>query len=266
MDDLVLVDLQDHIATLTLNRPQALNALSVAMMQALRRAVDRVAANAEVYVVVIRGAGGHFMAGGDIREFHGMLHLSPAARLPTFKAMIEQWINPTVASLRGMHQPVIAQVEGACAGFGLSLMLACDLAVCADDAYFATAYAQIGLSPDGGQTQFLQRTLGTRKATELLLLSERFPATEALRLGLVNRVVPAAQLDSEVASLAARLRDGARHAFGEIKRLLGSAPESSLVAQLQTEAEAFGRCSATQDFAEGTTAFVEKRRAVFGGR
>jgi len=265
MNDTVLVDIRDGVATLTLNRPQALNALSVEMMQALRLGAERVVADTAVQVIVIRGAGEHFMAGGDIKDFHAHLRLDPPARLQAFQAMIEQWINPTVLALRHAHQPVIGAVRGACAGFGLSLMLGCDLALAADNAYFATAYAHIALSPDGGGTWFLPRIVGTRKAAELMLLAERISATQALELGLVNRLVPPDRLEEETARLASRLQAGPRHAYGEIKRLLNRAGTADLAGQLQAEAESFARCSATNDFAEGVEAFLAKRKPAFRG-
>ncbi|MBS1137639.1 MAG: enoyl-CoA hydratase, partial [Proteobacteria bacterium] len=198
---------------------------SVEMMQALRLGAERVVADTAVQVIVIRGAGEHFMAGGDIKDFHAHLRLDPPARLQAFQAMIEQWINPTVLALRRAHQPVIGAVRGACAGFGLSLMLGCDLALAADNAYFATAYAHIALSPDGGGTWFLPRIVGQRKAAELLLLSERVSAQQALELGLINRIVPLADLEAETARLAERLKNGPRHAYGEMKRLLAGSPD-----------------------------------------
>jgi 2-(1,2-epoxy-1,2-dihydrophenyl)acetyl-CoA isomerase len=135
-----------------------------------------------------------------------------------------------------------------------------------DDAYFTTAYAHIALSPDGGGTYFLPRIVGTRRAAELMLLAERLGAQQALELGLVNRVVPSADLDAQVEALVQRFKAGPRHAYGEIKRLLASSGESSLADQLAAEAEAFARCSATQDFAEGIRAFLEKRKPAFRGK
>lgn len=262
----VLLDVDQRVATLTLNRPEALNALSVEMMQDLAAVARDLAARRDMDVIVVTGAGDHFMAGGDLKDFARHLHLSPEARLATFKAMIAQHINPTVEILQGLRQPVIAKVRGACAGFGLSLMLGCDLAVCADNAAFTTAYAGVGLSGDGGASYFLPRVVGRRKAMELLLLAERFDAAEALRLGLVNRSVPAAELDAETGRLVARLCAGPRQALCEIKHLLMDSHANQLESQLQNEAEAFGRCGATADFAEGVSAFIEKRRPTFQGR
>lgn len=262
----VLLDVADGVATLTLNRPAALNAFSLEMMQDLARTVAELRSRPALAVVVIGGAGEHFMAGGDINDFARQLPLSAPNRVASFKAMIEQYVNATITGLQDLHQPVVARVRGACAGFGLSLMLASDLAICADDAVFTTAYAALGLPGDGGVSYFLPRVVGSRKAMELLLLAERFDAAEALRLGLVNRVVPAAELDAEALALAARLKAGPRQAYGEIKRLLQASFDTRLESQLESEAEAFARCSATEDFGEGVRAFLEKRGPRFTGR
>jgi 2-(1,2-epoxy-1,2-dihydrophenyl)acetyl-CoA isomerase len=265
MANTILLDVDDGIATLTLNRPDKLNALSVEMMQDLAAVAGRLKADPSVKVVVVAGAGDHFMAGGDLNDFARRLDLSGPARLADFRAMIEHHINPTVTLMQSLHQPVIAKVRGACAGFGLSFMLGCDLAVAADTTKFTAAYTAIGLPADGGMSHFLARMVGRRKAMELLLLAERFDAAEAQRLGLVNRVVAADALDAEVAALADRLKNGPRHAYGEIKRLLNDAFDTPLESQLQSEAEAFARCGATEDFAEGVRAFLDKRAPRFRG-
>lgn len=262
----VMLDVAEGVATLSFNRPASLNALSLEMMQDLARAVAELRARKEVAVVVLTGAGEHFMAGGDVNDFAGQLGLSAPARLASFKAMVEQYINVTVTALQALPQPVVGRVRGACAGFGMSLVLGCDLVVCADDAKFTTAYAALGLPGDGAVSYFLPRLVGSRKALELMLLAERFDAAEALRLGLVNRVVPAAHLDAEVAGLVARLKAGPRQAHCEIKRLLQASFDTRLESQLQSEAEAFARCAASPDFAEGVRAFLEKRPPEFGGR
>ena len=258
-----LIDVRDGVATLTLNRPGALNALSEEMMVDLSAAARELVQRKDFAVLVVKGAGAHFMAGGDLKDFARRLPLSAEARHAHFRALIEQHINTTVKLLQSLPQPVIASVRGACAGFGLSLMAGCDLAIAADDAKFTTAYAAIALSGDGGASYFLPRIVGRRKAAELLLLAERFDAAEAARLGLVNRVVPAAELDAEVARLVSRLLAGPRHAYAEVKRLLAESHDAALESQLQSEAEAFARCSATADFGEGINAFFDKRKPAF---
>jgi len=265
MANTVLLNVADGVATLTLNRPEVLNALSVEMMQDLAAATTRLKADKTVEVVIVEGAGAHFMAGGDLNDFALRLELSPPARLADFRAMIEHNINPTITLMQSLHQPVIAKVRGACAGFGLSFMLGCDLAVAADDAKFTSAYSAIGLPADGGMSHFLPRMIGRRKAMELLLLAERFDAAEAMRLGLVNRVVAGDALDTEVTALADRLKRGPRHAYGEIKRLVNDAFDTPFESQLQSEAEAFARCGATTDFVEGVSAFLGKRKPSFKG-
>ena len=262
----VLLDVVDGVATLTLNRPDALNALSFEMMEALSEATAQLSRRDDLRVVVVTGAGNHFMAGGDLKDFAGQLHLSPESRIATFRATIEQHINRSVEAFAALRVPVIARVHGACAGFGLSLAMGCDMVVAADTAYFTTAYSSIALSGDGGVSWFLPRIVGRSKAFELLLLADRFDAAEALRLGIVNKVVPLAELDDAVAKLVGRFLRGPRDTYAEMKRLLGQSPDQSLDVQLQLEAEAFARCAARPDFDEGVNAFFEKRKARFNGR
>ena len=260
----VLLDVVDGVATLTLNRPEALNALSFEMMEALSEATAQLSRRDDLRVVVVTGAGNHFMAGGDLKDFAGQLHLSPESRIATFRATIEQHINRSVEAFAALRVPVIARVHGACAGFGLSLAMGCDMVVAADTAYFTTAYSSIALSGDGGVSWFLPRIVGRSKAFELLL-ADRFDAAEALRLGIVNKVVPLAELDDALAKLVGRFLRGPRDTYAEMKRLLGQSPDQSLDVQLQLEAEAFARCAARPDFDEGVNAFFEKRKARFNG-
>lgn len=265
MNDSVLLDIRDGVATLTLNRPQALNSLGLEMAQALLERTRQLAAIEGVKVVVVTGAGDHFMAGGDLKEFHSMLGGEPARRREVFRELIGRYVNPAVEVLRGIPQPVVGRVRGACAGFGFSLMLGCDLVIAAADAYFTTGYALLGTTPDGGGTYFLPRTVGSKKAAELMLLAERIDAREALALGLINRVVPLAELDAECDRLARRLAAGPSLAYAGAKALLNASLASTLAQQLQAETDSFSRCSATGDFAEGVTAFVEKRKPSFRG-
>jgi 2-(1,2-epoxy-1,2-dihydrophenyl)acetyl-CoA isomerase len=256
--DTVLLERDGPIATLTLNRPDALNALDVAMMDALVACTAALAADETLRVVVLRGAGSHFMAGGDLRTFAGRVGLPPAERRDDFQRIAER-IHTAIEHVHRMPHPVLCAVQGAVAGFGLSLAAACDLVVAADNAYFASAYRQVGLTPDGGGTWSLPRIVGVRKALEIHLLSERFDAHEALRIGLVNRVVARDALDATVHTLARSLADGPALALRNIKRLVRDAPQRSLSEQLRAEAQSFGQCAATADFAEGLDAFFAKR-------
>jgi 2-(1,2-epoxy-1,2-dihydrophenyl)acetyl-CoA isomerase len=258
----VLLDRSDAIATLTLNRPKSLNALDVTMIDALVDNVGIVAQDESVRVVVIRGAGDHFMAGGDLRVFKSLLEESGERTQERFHALIAH-LHGAIELLARMPQPVVASVHGAVAGFGLSLMCAADFIVAADDAYFASAYRNIGITPDGGGTWSLPRIVGLRKALEIVLLTERFDAQEALRIGLVNRVVPAAEREAATKALARNLAGAPARALRNAKRLLRESTEHTLAEQLAAEAHSFAQCAAHPDFAEGVAAFLERRAPRF---
>lgn len=265
MNDTVLLARDGAVATLTLNRPAALNALDFAMIDALVAQTAAVAADDGLRVVVLRGAGAHFMAGGDLRTFATKLGLPPAERRAFFQQMVEG-LHAAIESLHRMPHPIVCRVHGAVAGFGLSLMNACDLVVASDDAYFASAYRQIALTPDGGGTWWLPRVVGARKAAEILLLGERFGAAEALALGLVNKVAAAPELDATVAAIASSLATAPVRAVRNAKRLLRESVSRTLSEQLRAEAASFGECAGTADFAEGINAFLGKRPARFADR
>jgi len=263
MNDTVLCVRDGAVATLTLNRPDALNTLDFAMVDALIARTAEVAADDALRVVIIGGAGKHFMAGGDIRTFATRLEEPPAARRDGFRKMIER-LHAAIECLHRMPHPVIGRVHGAVAGFGLSLMNVCDLVVAADDTYFASAYRQIALTPDGGGSWSLPRHVGLRKAMEIFLLGERFGAPEALALGLVNKVVPRAELDTTVAAIAQTIATGPAQAIRQTKRLVRESLGRSLSQQLQAEAVSFSECTTSPDFVEGITAFIGKRTPQFG--
>lgn len=264
MSNTVLVARNDAIASVTLNRPKALNALDLGMSEALQEIMTGLEADGSVRAVILKGAGEHFMAGGDIKLFHQGLDLPPAERRRRFELFVHK-VHPTVTAIRRMNAPVIASVRGAAAGFGMSLVAACDLAIAAEDAYFTLAYSLIGTSPDGSGTYHLPRIVGMKRAMEIALLADRFDAKAALAMGFVNRVVPVAELESATAALAARLAGGPTRAYGNTKRLLNRSLSNTLEGQLQAEAESFADCAATNDFVEGIRAFVEKRKPAFKG-
>jgi 2-(1,2-epoxy-1,2-dihydrophenyl)acetyl-CoA isomerase len=203
------------------------------------------------------------MAGGDIRTFAGMLECEPAERTRRFRELIAR-VHCAIEALHRMPHPVVGVVQGAVAGFGMSLMNACDLVVAADNAYFASAYRTIATTPDGGGTWALPRLAGTRRAMEIMLLAERFDAQQALAWGLVNRVVPLAGLDAVVAGVVKSLADGPVLAIRNAKRLLRESLGRSLSEQLDAEAASFAACAGSPDFAEGIAAFLEKRPPRFG--
>jgi 2-(1,2-epoxy-1,2-dihydrophenyl)acetyl-CoA isomerase len=242
-----------------------LNALNRELTLGLREAVFSLESDPSVRCVVLRG-GEHFMAGGDLKWFRQMSEgRSAAENRVQFEGFIHE-VHALIISLKRMPKPVLASVRGAVAGFGLSLMMAADLALAADNAYFTLAYTLVGVSPDGGSTFSLPRIVGQKKAMEIALLGERFDAASAERLGLVNRVVPLDSLESETAKLAARLAAGPTVVYARTKALLNASLGSSLESQLQREAEAFAQCASEPDFHEGLGAFVEKRKPRFTGR
>ena len=220
--------------------------------------MSRVTADAAVRVIVISAEGRAFLAGGDLAHFRR------AADKPAAAA---QLIDPTHAALRVLAktpQIVVGSLKGAVAGGGMSIALGLDLLVAADDTTFNLAYARVAASPDCGGSWGLPRLVGFRKALEIALLSETIDAAEALRLGLVNRVVPRAALEEETAKLAARLADGPAIAQGNIKALMRLSFDRDHAGQLDAEAQSFAACAATPDFAEAIDAFFEKRKPAFG--
>ncbi|MEQ8493402.1 MAG: enoyl-CoA hydratase-related protein [Gammaproteobacteria bacterium] len=264
MPDL-LVDVRDHVATLTFNRPEARNALSLEMRQLLRETLHEVETNDDVRCVVMRGAGDHFMAGGDVKSMAGMLDASPAEIRNTFVNRIHD-LHPIMFAMRRMPKPVVASVAGAAAGAGVSMALAADLVIADENAFFTLAYVHIGTSPDGSASFHLPRAVGIKKAMEIALLGDRFDARAAQAIGMINFVAAAGQLESDTATLTARLANGPTHVYGNTKRLLYRSLENEFESQLQLEAETFADCASRADFREGVSAFVEKRKARFSGK
>ncbi|HSN34305.1 MAG TPA: enoyl-CoA hydratase-related protein [Ideonella sp.] len=245
-------------AWLMLDRPAALNALDVATAVALDAALAEVARDPGLRALVLHGAGRAFCAGGD-------LHAMRADPLPVARALIEP-LHAALRRLDALPVPVLASVHGQVAGAGMSLMLACDLAIAADDCVFNLAYAKVGASCDGSASWHLPRVVGLRRALEIALLGESLDAAEALRLGLVNRIVPAATLADATGQLARRLAEGPTRALGEMRRLLRDSPQRSLDAQLDAEHDAFLRCAATADFRAALDAFAARKPPRFAGR
>ena len=261
MNNTLLVDIRDQIATLTFNRPAVKNAMDYDLMIALKSSTEAVSGDANVRAVVIRGAGGSFMAGGDITQFHA--HMDTLPQLIVKEA---REFHLAILALRRMGKPVLAVVEGACAGAGMSMMAACDLAIATDNAMFTLAYSNLGASPDGGSTYFLPRLVVYRKALELALMPDRFDAAAALNLGLVNWVVTPADLEARVSTIAKRLASGPTVAFAKTKMLMNQSLDMSLESQLEAEAQAFSDCARTNDIVEGINAFIGKRKPSFSGK
>lgn len=261
----VITRIEDGVATVILNEPEVRNALTPAMRGAFIEAIHRIELDDAVRCVVVKGAGDHFMAGGDIRTMRKRLDLDKAERRRTVLEGVTA-IHMPILAIRRMGKPVIASVQGAVAGFGMGLLGACDLAIAADDAIFTLAYCHIGASPDGGSSYFVARNLGLKHQMELALLGERFDAQRAKELGLVNWVVPRAELEAETGRLARRLAAGPTRAYANAKALFNAAHGRAIEAQLQMEGELIADSMTTEDHAEGVRAFLEKRKPVFQGR
>ncbi|MCY1207762.1 Crotonyl-CoA hydratase [compost metagenome] len=253
----LLLERRGAIATLRFNRPDTLNAIDVPLARALLTAVQTIAADHTVRAVVLRGNGRGFMAGGDLAT----LRADPVQGATELLTLL----NEALPLLMSMNAPVIAQVHGVAAGAGLSLMLMADYVLAAEGTKFNLAYIHLGTSCDVGASWALPRLVGTRKALEIALLSEPFLADEALRLELINRVVPAADLDAATDAIAERLASGPTLAYGAMKRLIRSSMNRTLQEQLSAEAQDFVYCAGTQDFRAGLEAFYAREPARFHG-
>lgn len=259
----VLVEKRDAVTTVTLNRPEALNALDLRTKESLLVALREAAADPGVRAVVLTGTGRGFCVGQDLREFAGAR--AGATPEAVFSSVTEHYA-PLCELLAGMEKPVIAAINGAAAGAGMSLALAADFRIAAEGATFTTAFAAIGLTPDTGMSWFLPRLVGPAKAAELLMLSPTLSAAEAADLGLVSSVVPADELAGVVAGLAAKLAAGPTAVHGAIRRLLRAATDQSLTATLRQEHECIVAAGGSADHSEGLEAFLVKRSPVFRGR
>ncbi len=299
MTDSVRWDLDGAVATITLNRPQAYNALTTELKTELLGAVHQAASSPEVRAVLITGAGRAFCAGQDLREHAELLGAAgqrddpspaagapppgaPAARVPVGAASavgpppgetapaaldtVREHYNPLVLAIMSMPKPVIAAVNGVAAGAGAGLAFACDFRIAARGASFLMAFARVGLAADTGVSWTLPRLAGAGRAAELLMLAEPVPASRALELGLVNQVVEDTDLAATAAGLAARLAAGPTAAYGGIKEQLGYAAGHGLAEALEKEAEVQTALGRTADHQAATLAFTRKQEPHFLGR
>ena len=250
------------VATVRLNRPEAMNSLDIATKEALRDAVREVGEDPSVRCVVLTGSGRAFCVGQDLKEHIGLLADGAESLFTT----VPEHYNPTVLALATMPKPVIAAVNGVAAGAGASLAFAADYRVVADTAGFNLAFAGIALSCDTGISWTLPRLIGRGKAIELLFEPRTIPAAEALELGLATRVVPAADLEAAVQELAGRLAQGPTLAYAAIRRSVEFSATHALPESLAHEAEMMTFTGGTQDHRDAVDAFVAKRRPEFHGR
>lgn len=258
-EDILGLKISRGRAEITLNRPAQLNAINCDLAEALVEALSAIDQDPSVNVVVLKGAGRAFMAGGDLKDFHEAGDRAPDA----VKRLIVPF-HRIIRGIRDLRPPVIAAVHGAVAGGGLALALACDFVIASADAVFTPAYLRIGTNPDGGTTWSVSKHIGERRALEWLMLGDSMSAEQAASLGLINRVVAREALEEEVQTLASRIAAGPAQAQASLKHLIWRATNSSVEDQLEAEAAGFTSLAATADFREGVAAFFEHREPRFG--
>ncbi|WP_067738147.1 enoyl-CoA hydratase/isomerase family protein [Novosphingobium naphthalenivorans] len=243
---------------MTLNRPDAGNAMSLAFVEQLSAIANAVAEDASVRCVLLTGTGRFFSVGGDIGAFR-----EAGEEVPRLLEEVTRHLHKAVALLVRMEKPLVTAINGPAAGAGLGLAVLGDIAIAAEGAHFSMAYTAIGLTPDAGTSAILPRLVGLRKTQELALTNRRVPSGEAVEIGLITKVVPADDLLSEAREAARKLADGPAHAFGAVRKLLASGFELSFEDQLAREAETISQAAGEPEGREGITAFLEKRPAVF---
>lgn len=253
----IRVEQAQGVTTITLNRPDSLNALNAAMRRELLAAFKAAARDDTTRAVILTGAGRGFCSGADLRGGEGERE---------FRRVLTDEYNPLITAIRELPKPVLAAVNGVAAGAGVSLALACDLVYAAEEARFIQAFVRIGLVPDSGSTRSLVRALGRHRATALILSGEPLDAATARDVGLVNQVVPASELASHVWEAARQLAESPTRAVGYAKRLINIAEDVTLADSLAAEAAFQELAGRTEDHAEGVAAFAEKREPRFVGR
>ncbi len=258
----LLTNQEGSVLTLTMNRPEVLNAFNDTMLEELGEAIDEVATDDNVRCVVLTGAGRGFGAGQDLRGF-AQAHAT-REQLKVSEHLTKY--HRVVLAIRTMPKPVLAAVRGVAAGISCNIALACDMRIVSDDVRFIEAFARIGLVPDGGGAYFLPRLVGLSKALELSMLAEEVSGAEAVRIGLANKCVPATEFESATKTFAQRLANGPTHAYGLMKQLMNASFESDLQTILTLEGEMQDIAMQSEDHREGVAAFLHKRPAKYMGR
>lgn len=260
MTKTISLEIKDSIASIIFNRPEAMNSFNGEMAEELEMITHQVQIDKAVRAVLLKGAGALFMAGGDLRYFKDNL-----ASMEKVVMITARRLNACIQNLMYMPKPVLAAVHGSVAGVGMSLMMACDLVIAAENTKFTMAYSGIGASADGGASFNLPRHVGLKKAMEIILLSEVFDAKTAQSIGLINWVVPDDQLTQQAEKILNRLVQGPTQAYAQIKKLINQYTENDLAKHLELEGESFAKCAVTEDFKEGITSFLQKKKANFKG-
>jgi 2-(1,2-epoxy-1,2-dihydrophenyl)acetyl-CoA isomerase len=257
----IIYDVKDAVGTITLNRPEAYNALNLSLARDVFHATLEADEDRGVRCIVITGAGKAFCAGGDVKDF-----ADNPERIGVLIKELTTYLHGAVSRLARAQKPVVMAVNGVAAGGGMSLALAGDLVVAAESARFTMAYSKIAASPDGSSSYFLPRMVGLRRTLELHYTNRVLNAREAMEWGLINRVHPDAEFPAAVGALARELAQGPTLAFGRAKLLFHQSTQESLETQMELEAQAIAACGHTEDFKNGVTAFARKQAVSFKGR
>jgi 2-(1,2-epoxy-1,2-dihydrophenyl)acetyl-CoA isomerase len=255
----ILLKIENSVAWITLNRPEVFNSFNREMALLLQKTLDDCNADITVRAIVITGNGKAFCAGQDLKE------VTDPELNPGFRKILEEHYNPIIQKIRNIEKPIIAAVNGVAAGAGANIALACDIVVTTEHASFIQAFSKIGLIPDSAGTFFLPRLIGLQRATALMMLGDKVTAVDALHMGMIYKIYPTAFFEEEVMTLASTLGQMPTRALGLTKRLLNQSMTNNLEQQLQLESDLQIEASSSNDYKEGVTAFVEKRKPEFKG-
>ena len=260
MANSIEVRIKNKVATLTLNRPDVFNSFNREMALRLQDELDSCEVNPEVRAIVITGEGKAFCAGQDLKE------VTTPELNPGFKKILEEHYNPIVTRIRKIEKPIVAAVNGVAAGAGANIALACDVVVASERGSFIQAFSKIGLIPDSGGTFFLPRLIGFQKASALMMLGDKVSAEEAEKLGMIYKMFFSEDFNAEVTVLAETLAQMPTKALGMTKRLLNESLTNNINSQLEMESKLQIEAAQSEDYAEGVSAFVEKRKPNFSGK
>ena len=259
MNNSIELKTENQIAFITLNRPDVFNSFNREMAFLMQSTLDICAKDDNIRAIVITGNGKAFCAGQDIGEI-----TNPELN-PGFRKILDDHYNPIIKKIRNIEKPVIAAVNGVAAGAGANIALACDIVLASENASFIQAFSKIGLIPDSAGTFFLPRLIGIQKATALMMLGDKVSAIDALNMGMIYKIFPAGLFEEEVLAVATTLANMPTKALGLTKRLMNQSLTNNLEQQLQLESDLQIEASSTNDYSEGVSAFVEKRKPVFKG-